>query len=411
MKAKIYILFLFLSFQAQAQLFVDNSYTVEEMVMDFFDNSCVTPSNISTTGTTDALAFFDAGNTNLGVQAGIFISSGNVFSAVGPNTQGGTSENLGLAGDADLDALSTASTFDAVTIEMDIAATESELVFSYVFGSEEYPEFVGSAFNDIFAFFISGPGIDGWQNIALIPGTTDPVAINSVNGNMNSDYFVDNTGGQDVEFDAYTTELTAQIAVVPGETYGVKIVVADAGDSVFNSGIFLGVASLCGEENLQPQNVTDISVDGNTVTFDNQTKYVSSHLWDFGDGTTSTDRIPEPHTYAEDGTYEVTLTTSNYCCTETSVTTVQIGETSSLDEIENRPFTLTPNPAVDFAQISFETNMNFQARLVDAQGRLLSTQEASGQASFDLRNLSTGIYFLEVETETGSYTEKILKTK
>ena len=79
MKLKLYILLLCFSSQVHAQLFIDNSYTIEEMVMDFFDNSCVTPSNITTTGADNSVAFFDAGGTDLGVPAGIFISTGDVF--------------------------------------------------------------------------------------------------------------------------------------------------------------------------------------------------------------------------------------------------------------------------------------------------------------------------------------------
>lgn len=67
-------------------------------------------------------------------------------------------------------------------MEFDFVPATDNISFNYVFGSEEYPEYVCSQFNDVFAFFISGPGIVGLQNIAIVQGTANmPVAINSVN--------------------------------------------------------------------------------------------------------------------------------------------------------------------------------------------------------------------------------------
>ena len=80
----------------------------------------------------------------------------------------------------------------------------------------------------------------------MVPGTTQPVAINNINSGMNANYYIDNTDGQLIEFDGYTTEMQATVKVIPNETYQVKIVVADAMDAIFDSGIFLGIESLCG---------------------------------------------------------------------------------------------------------------------------------------------------------------------
>jgi hypothetical protein len=87
---------------AQSNLFIDNSYSAEQMVMDFFDGNCVTPSNISFSGDTMMMAYFEAANAGIGINAGILLSSGNVFDAPGPNSQGGTSTAFGEAGDATL---------------------------------------------------------------------------------------------------------------------------------------------------------------------------------------------------------------------------------------------------------------------------------------------------------------------
>jgi len=412
MKLKIYTTFLSIfifSLQLQAQLFIDNSYTVEEMATDFFANTCVTPSNITTTGVAESIAFFDAGGTNLGVNAGIFISTGNVFDAIGPNTGGATGQSMGIDGDDDLSNLIGSASFDGVTIEMDVIATESNLEFSYVFASEEYPEFVGSAFNDAFAFFISGPGISGWQNIAMIPNSNDAVAINNVNANMNSTFYVDNTGGQDIEFDGYTTEMIASVQVTPNETYQIKIVVSDFSDSVFDSGIFLGIESLCGSEDLVPTNVSNVIVNDNTVTFENNTKYVASNFWDFGDGTTSNEKIPTPHTYAADGMYEVTLITSTFCCSDTTTMMVQIGDVNSIDDLEKLPYSIAPNPTQDFTILNFENGEQFFVQVFDATGKLIFSKNGNGQSTLDFSNLPKGFYSLNIQASEKIYTERIIK--
>lgn len=412
MKLKSTLAFMLLSIFSHsltAQLFLDNSYSIDEMVMDFFDNTCVTPSNISTTGNEASIAFFDAGETDLEVSAGIFISTGVVFSAIGPNVSQGTGESMNLPGDPDLDNIIGVPTYDAVTIEMDIIATDSLLEFSYVFGSEEYPEFVGSAFNDVFAFFISGPGTNGFQNIAMIPGTTQAVAINNVNADTNPEYYVDNSTGEGIAFDGFTTEMIAQTFVIPNETYQVKIVVGDAADAVFDSGIFLGIESLCGEDSLVITNDQLVMLNGNTVTFENNTKYGSSYFWDFGDGTTSTEKNPEPYTYTEDGLYDITLITSNFCCSDTTVTPIQIGAVTSISELELRPYSINPNPIQDISNITFETSESFELKCFDTVGKLLFTQTGQSQFNLDLSNQNSGLYFIEIKIGNQVFIEKVIK--
>src|SRR5690625_4488100 len=83
--------------------------------------------------------------------------------------------------------------------------------------------------------FISGPGFNGSENIALIPGTTIPVGINTITppgwncpGMPDySEYYIDNSMGQNVIFNGFTTVLTAKAAVTPGATYRIRIGVAE----------------------------------------------------------------------------------------------------------------------------------------------------------------------------------------
>ena len=172
---------------------------------------------------------------------------------VGPNNNSGATTNWnGVStehGDADLDDLINGSTFDAVVLEFDFIPQGDTVEFQYIFASEEYPEFVFS-FNDVFAFFISGPGISGGvQNLALVPGTSDPVSINTINSSTNSALYTPNgtgsvgesqyTNPKVVQFDGFTVPLTAISKVTPCKTYHLKIAIADVADGSYDSGVFL----------------------------------------------------------------------------------------------------------------------------------------------------------------------------
>ncbi len=84
--------------------------------------------------------------------------------------------------DLQLDSLvAPFTTFNSCALEFDFVPIDSFFSFKYVFASEEYPEYACTIFNDVFAFFINGPGYAGNTNIALVPGTNIPVTINSIN--------------------------------------------------------------------------------------------------------------------------------------------------------------------------------------------------------------------------------------
>jgi hypothetical protein len=143
---KIYLLLFSLAWGAnsfaQSNLFIDNSYTLEEMIQDFFDNPAVTISNVSYSGAEDGVAFFDAGNTDLGLGAGILFTTGTTYGVAG-GASSFLSESNGTPGDPDLSfMMGDIYNYDASVIEFDFTVVVSDTFdFNYVFGSEEYPEF------------------------------------------------------------------------------------------------------------------------------------------------------------------------------------------------------------------------------------------------------------------------------
>ncbi len=209
-----------------------------------------------------AYGLFEAGDmTNLGLDRGLLLTSGDINWAPGPNTDGGGgnfNDDNGAPGDPDLDYLSIAfgdgtESEDACILELDVFVASNELTFEYIFGSEEYPEFINQQFNDIFAFLISGPGITGdpnignQLNIAVLPnGSNTPVQINSVNHTLNWEYYRNNELGLSTEYDGLVVDelgvkksLTARAAVTPCNTYHLKLAIADRGDRRWDSGVFI----------------------------------------------------------------------------------------------------------------------------------------------------------------------------
>ncbi len=245
----------------RAQLAVDTNETPNQLVKTILSNSIVAY-NIKYTGEHGAIGYFDGTHSNIGLNNGVIMTTGRATNAIGPSNPGNKGINNGLPGDSALTAISGDSTYDACILEFDFVPYADTMSFDFVFGSEEYPEFTCCKVNDVFAFFISGPGIVGEKNIALVPKTAIPISINTLNGNCfvtsscggaccgsNSSYYIDNTAGPTVQYAGFTTVMKAISAVKCGQQYHIRIAIADAGDHYFDSGVFLGGGSFRGGTN------------------------------------------------------------------------------------------------------------------------------------------------------------------
>ena len=176
-----------------------NTMTVEQYVQNVLVGAGVTISNVQYNGgsanvTVSQVGAFSATNSTIGINNGLVMATGDAQLVVGPNNSGSTTLGGGNMGqnDVDLDVIVNPNgTNDACVIEFDFIPIGDSVKFNYVFGSEEYLEWVNSSFNDVFGFFLSGPGITGSYsnnavNIATIPGTNTAVSINNVNNVSNS---------------------------------------------------------------------------------------------------------------------------------------------------------------------------------------------------------------------------------
>ncbi|MEZ4994240.1 MAG: choice-of-anchor L domain-containing protein [Saprospiraceae bacterium] len=246
-------------------LVTDPNWTPQALVEDVLvKGACLSIDNVRAIGNRQSIGYYRFQGSAPIFKEGILLSTGYINDAAGPNLSTNISGRLGgYTTDPDLDQLATDSLFDVSGLEFDFVPIDSFVEFMFIFASEEYCEFVGSEFNDVFGFFVSGPGLNGpfsnnAVNVALIPGTQDYVAINSVNHLKNASYYVPNeTAGDaercqklyeqefkdEIEYDGMTSPLRARFRVTPCETYHIRLVVGDVADDVLDSGVFLAAKS------------------------------------------------------------------------------------------------------------------------------------------------------------------------
>ena len=288
MKRIYFILILLSSFQVLQAQFVatttaNAAVTPQTLVQNDLLGAGIAVFNITTNipGGADPRQFarFNNANSALPFNSGVMLSSGlaDNYNNTGNNSTMFGNDLFG-AGDADLNLITAPSaTFDAAVLEFDFIPLSDTVRFRYVFASEEYPEYACANVNDAFGFFISGPGIAGAQNIAIIPGSNPalPVAINTVNSGIPgisasiphtcvapngslafSNLYVDNTVSATFQFDGLTTVLEAVAVVVPCSTYHIKLAIADAFDGIYDSAVFF-------EANSFSSDFLDIAVDRN----------------------------------------------------------------------------------------------------------------------------------------------------
>ncbi len=236
----------------------------------------VVASNHSYQGDSMQIGFFNAINTNLGLDSGIVMATGDI-DMLDPFFAGVPGVNPpNTVTDPDLLAVANSvppligQTFvvssinDVAILEFDFTPTSDTVKFRYVFGSQEYHTFENTAYNDVFGFFLSGPGItgpyssppihpNGSINLAIVPNSNPPLPItissvhNGQNGNitpLNAQYFVDNSSLSFInDADGYTTVLMAISEVQCGQTYHIRLAIADGSDQGLSSYVWLEAGS------------------------------------------------------------------------------------------------------------------------------------------------------------------------
>jgi hypothetical protein len=238
-----------LSFAATAQLSVSSGFSGSALATNLVGPG-VTITNANLICPNGASGTFLAGAVNdVGFNKGVLLTSGQVSIAANPNNASGAGNDNGAAGDATLNGLIPGFTaYDACVLEFDLEAIGNKVNFEYVFASEEYEEYYCKIYNDVFGFFITGPNPAGGTysnlNIALVPGTSIPVSVNNVgpsscSGVDNRTLYQNMSGATTMQYDGKTKVLKVELALKPCQKYRFKLGVADAGDRILDSGVFL----------------------------------------------------------------------------------------------------------------------------------------------------------------------------
>ncbi len=243
-----------LSFSGFSQIIIDNTQTPVQLVTNTLVGPGITTSNITFNGSPIQIGRFYENTSNIGLDSGIVITSGDIADI----PAGGLSTDLGGAGDNDIlvtaqsvtsnpNAGNINSTFDAGVLEFDFVPTGEVVVFNFVFASNEYTTYINTQYNDAFGFYIDGPNPAGGnyatENLALVPGTTEPITISTIypplNGNpgLNEQYYLDNANGH--AWNGFTIPIEIQFDVFCDSVYHFKFAVADCMDGILDTGVFL----------------------------------------------------------------------------------------------------------------------------------------------------------------------------
>lgn len=320
----------------------------------------ISVSNVVYTGATSAAGAFVDGADSVGIDTGVILSSGRVEDIIGPNALDNVTTIFGTPGDADLEAINPGfATFDASVLEFDFVPSGPEITFTYVFGSDEYNEFVGDDFNDVFAFFVNG------VNRALLPDGVTPVSINTVNdGNVdlvappvNPAFYVNNDCDDtpcalDFEADGRTVVLTFKAPVNPGVQNHLKLAIADVSDQTYDSWVFVKTGSLTLSE--QCDNLVDDDGDGLVDGED-------PDCWVCGDGDVDpNEQCDDGNVASGDGcsatcTFEAPTTTTSTTTTTTSAIPSTSGHSTTTTTVTTSSISTDPPPPTTTSSTSTHT--------------------------------------------------------
>ena len=275
MKKILYTAFLFIFFSLGnntiAQITVTIGQSANQLAQKLV-GSGVTISGATLTSQSGQSAKFTATANAFPFTDGIVLTSGSASGVKGQNNPGThVSKDWNAAGDTWLELLLPIKTpplltHDACILEFDLIPNGDSIFFNYIFSSEEYNGYVCTDYTDIFGFKLSGPGIIGYKNIALVPlsATSNqnvPVAINTINngipsagGNISNcqlgpgspytAYYHNNANNPYMSHFGRTVVMTAKAKVTRCVKYHLKLAIADVNDGIYDSGVFLEAGSL-----------------------------------------------------------------------------------------------------------------------------------------------------------------------
>lgn len=309
---------------------ITTNYTAQQLVEDvLFNTPCLTISNITSSGAANyglatSIGYFEKGASNFPFDKGILLSTGSAQIARGPNTFPDQSNTGGWPGDSDLQTIfagtggTGSNTYnDATSLQFDFVPAIDHISFDFLFASEEYGAYQ-CTFGDAFAFILTHLATGTKTNLAVLPGTNTPVAVTTINNSsyipagaatcvsQNQEYFGSYYTNGDItssiNFNGHTVPLTAESAVIPGQQYRIKLVIANKGDHQMNSAVFIDAGSFniggLNDEYVQlTSSAGNILCNGASTALSLNANPAFTYLWSTG-ATTNTLTVSQPGTYS-----------------------------------------------------------------------------------------------------------------
>lgn len=355
---------------------VNENYTTDQLVNDvLIGNPCAQASNIAVTtwnfGSGNTFGYFNANGSDFPFANGIVITTGRAESAIGPNTSILSEGPTGWDGDDDLEqALDVSNTINATVIEFDFLPQASRFSFDYIFSSEQYlsnPSANQCGYTDGFAFLLKkADNSEPYQNLAVLPGTDIPVTVNTVRGfgticdPAGEQYFdAYNGSNHPTNYNGQTKIMKAEANVEPGVLYHIKIVIADQGNNLYDSAIFLGGGSFKTQISLGPdrtfENIGSGPLcEGDSLLLNATQPGATNYQW-FRDGAPLPGETSSTYNVTQAGTYVVEFI-QNSCALSgeieidyqplpvinTPLTLVQCGSSQDITTTFNLPLTIPP---------------------------------------------------------------------
>lgn len=389
------------------QILVDQDYTVERLVREVLVNSsCAETSNYrSSTGDAfgiNGIGYFNSNGSKFAYKEGIVISSGNAKDAEGPNNDIKSSGDLEWLGDPDLaEVTRVASLFNASYIEFDFVPKTNRISFNFLFASEEYSEAFQCIYSDVFAFILTDSSGNS-TNLALVPDSEDRVSATSIRPGVadmcdarNRDFFGGINGlSSNISMTGKTKSLVAESEVNPGETYTIKLVIADNLDAQLDSAVFLEGGSFSIDVSLGDNRTVrngNPLCEGEIFEMDATASGASNYRW-FRNGIRLNHFDDTPIiSVTEDGVYEVEVEFSATCISEGRV------------EIEYIEPPQVAAPPIDLNVCDFANEGTGFVDLNENTSRIVGSQDSSIYRVYYYRSLEDAENFENVIGVPGNY--------